>query len=259
MGSPVPHSNAVHDMIVAYAADAADMTAKYLSRLRNSPEFQTIFKVSLATEAVLGAMKSRWLRPRPCSIRSITQQIPLLVLLGQLPVATRELRRVVELCFWTIYFSDHPIEWGSFMASPNLPVVRELETPISYCAHRDAVFYANYARERMGAEPSKIALTSINELRKLISERLNYAVHASEIASTGRKMPAFSTCSKQELMDFGTLYRQVCAHACIAICALDRWSFDRLQVMQRGLFDWLITRKTSKSIRAQEFGLRPKA
>jgi len=254
MAGPLPHTNQIRQMCEDYIDDAKDIISKSLNDLKQSKEYQFIFRVSLAADAVLSELSKTNLKPRLSAARSIVLRIPLLVGLKQISVATIELRRFCELVFWSVYFTDHPVEWASFQRSPSSGFVRDINKPISYGAHREITFYSNYARELMALESSGISVESVDSLRQM-QEELSAVVHPGRIAGAKSKVPPFDEVSPDALKKFGLLQRQVLSHCCILLASFKRRRFDRLQPMQRAHFDWIVGSATEKRIRQASFGL----
>jgi hypothetical protein len=144
MSDLLHHSKEINIMTEQYLKDTDEIIIKSLTTLRKSKAFTLIYKTSLAVEAVLLKLSNRRMNPSLNTLRSINLRIPLLVAIGQSSVAMVELRRFMELCCWSIYFTDHPIEWAYFTSNPNRSFKNNIDNPISYCAHRGFSFYSNY-------------------------------------------------------------------------------------------------------------------
>jgi hypothetical protein len=241
-------------MLGGYVDDAKNIILGSLNSLKQTKEYQLIFRVSLAADAVLSELSKTNLKPSLSAARSIVLRIPLLVGLKQTSVATIELRRFCELVFWSVYFTDHPIEWASFERSPSSGFVRDINKPINYCAHRELTFYSNYARELMADEPSGISVEAVDSLRQ-VQEELSAVVHPGRIASAKPRVPPFDDVSPDSLTKFALVQRQVFSRCCILLAAFKSRRFDRLQPMHRAHFDWIVGAATEKRIRQGPFGL----
>ena len=175
--------------------------------------------------------------------------------MGQISIAMVELRRFIELCYWSIYFTDHAVEWSHFASDPKQGFQNNLDNPISYCAHRGMHFYSNYAKERMKGEPSGIGLKAIISLRDITGE-LNEKVHPGSIASAGKKLPPIDDISEAALKSFGKIQKKVFLNVAILMAAFNRNQFNKLPPMHRAYFDWLVGATLRKAIRAGSFGLQ---
>jgi hypothetical protein len=254
MAGPLPHTAHVQQMMEKYLDDAIFIMHDAHKKLRTSKEFRLVYRCSLATHALLEKVLGTTTRPRPNAVESTVLRIPLIVATRQLSLARIELRRFVELVLWTIYFSEHPVEWQSFQASPDRGFAKSLDEPISYCAHREITFYLSYAKERIQQEPSGLAKEAIDSLRKLHG-RLSAFVHPAHIAGASSRIPPFEDISPDALKTFVDIQRPVLAQACILLAACNRKRFDRLPPMHRAHFDWLIGTTLEKRLRSGHFGL----
>jgi hypothetical protein len=254
MSSLLHHSKEIQNMSGQYLKDASSVINESLVTLKNSSAFQLIYRTSLAADAVLLKLSSKRMKPSLNTLRSIDLRIPLLVAIGQSSVATVELRRFMELCCWSIYFTDHSIEWAHFTSNPNRGFQNNIDNPISYCAHRGVSFYSNYVLELMKGEPSGIAHQAISSLMRISSE-LNATVHPGSIAILAEKSPPVDNISEQNLIKFNKIQKAVFSNSCILLAAFNRKKFNNLPPMHRSYFDWLVGAKLRKNIRAGAFGL----
>jgi len=152
--SILPTSAKIRQLVSHYLADSERIVQTCLAAANSSPTFRQIYQISLATYTVLGSLSSRSLKPPLQAARNIAVRIPLLVSVGQPVVAQAELRRFVELIFWAIYFTDHPVEWKTFVDKTQAGFSRDQRKPIAYAANRELAFYTEYALELMEPEPS---------------------------------------------------------------------------------------------------------
>ena len=254
MPSSLLHSNQIQKMMQRYLSDTSTIVNKSLASLGKSNPFRTIYRISLATDAVLSKLSTKKLRPSLRAARSIVLRIPFIVAVRQPLVATIDLRRFLELVFWTIYFTDHPIEWKRFQTNPSKGFSRDLDKPISFCARRPLNFYINYAKEYMTNEPSGLSQKSIQKLRA-IKEELNATVHPSYIAKSQSRIPPVDSVSDTSLKEFIRTQRCVFSQASILLAAFNRKKFDLFQPIYRAHFDWLVGPATRKRIRKGPFGL----
>src|SRR5690349_17988086 len=132
MSSILPHSDQLKEDALAYLRDAQSVYIECIGRVSGTAEYRKVFKYCMATDAVLSKLSTSRERPRLSSARGLIQRVPLLVAGGQLPSAQGELRRFIEIIFWSVYFSDHPIEWRLFEKNPSQGHVRETSNPIAF-------------------------------------------------------------------------------------------------------------------------------
>jgi hypothetical protein len=257
-GSKVPglllHTEQIQNMMEKYLGDTRLIIDESLAALSKSKAFRLIYKTSLAADAVLLKLSNSRMKPGLNTLRSIDLRIPLLVAVRQTSIAKVELRRFIELCNWSIYFTDHSVEWSHFASEPKKGFQNSIEKPISYCAHREASFYSNYVLERMKDEPSGIGHQAISSLKNISSE-LNAVVHPGNIAISRKKIPPVDDISEQMLMNFTRTQKAVFSNSCILIAAFNRKQFNNLPPMHRSYFDWLVGAKLKKTIRAGAFGI----
>jgi hypothetical protein len=255
MAGPLPHTSEVQSMMSEYLEDALTIIRTQFRRLKKLSEFRAIYRVCLAADAALSKLQSNRMRPNLKAARSIVRRIPLIVGVGQLAVGRIELRRFIELLFWTTYFTDHPIEWANFASNPAAGYGKSLDNPIDFCARRESTFYANYAKERMNEEPSGLGAEAVHSLRRALRE-LNSIVHPGGIATSKLRIPPFEEVGKDSLVEFSRSLRGVLGHGCILAAAINRRGFDRFPPMHRAHLDWLIGIEKSKKLREGAFGLR---
>ena len=254
MSNLLHHSKEMQGLVNQYIDDSHGIIEESLNALKKSNAFRLIYKTSLAADAVLSKLSHNKMKPSLNTLRSIDLRIPLLVAVRQTSIARVELRRFIELCNWSIYFTDHSVEWTHFVSEPRKGFQNNIEKPISYCAHREASFYSNYVLERMKDEPSGIGRQAISSLKQFSSE-LNAAVHPGDIAISTRKIPPVDDISEKMLMNFNKTQKAVFSNSCILIAAINRKKFNNLPPMHRSYFDWLVGTKLRKNIRAGAFGL----
>jgi hypothetical protein len=254
MAGPLPHSAQVQRLAETFLGEVAAEISKAHVTLRKALGFRRIYRISLATDAVLSKLLRFSKRPPPHAARAVVKGVPLLVCARQLGPARIELRRFMELISWDVYFEDHPVEWERFRANPTHGFTRDDKDPIEYCAHRELEYYLNYAKSRVLAEPSKLAEQAVEELR-LLKGKLNEAVHPGSGAHlTGQVVP-LDSIDEHTLRDFSDLQRAAFKNACILIASLRRRRFDGLPAMYRAHFDWLIGDQWAKKLRSGPFGL----
>jgi hypothetical protein len=254
MAAPLPHTRQIGEWADQYLADAESKFAGLLKSLNGNSAFREIYWNSLGADAVLSKLAAvRW-RPHSRSARSLILRIPLLAAVGQSSVAVVELRRLVELTFWTIYFTEHPVEWASFEATPTAGMFPAIDQPIRYCAHRGLKFYLDYGAERLEAEPSGLGSEAVKQIG-IVKDELNAVVHPGKLSVSPGRIPPFEGTSDAELRRFAALQQKVFANICLALAATFRKEFNRLPAMHRAQFDRLVGSAIAKRIRSGAFGL----
>ena len=255
MTHPKRSQSEIKQQVLDYLSDSKNIVEQCVASAASAPHFAEIFRTSLSTNSVLTALSSPNLKPSSNPARSIVLRIPMLMAIGQGAIAKAELRRFLELLLWTIYFTDHPVEWSVFNSESNSGFARDQHQPITYAAHRELGYYVDYARERMESEPSGLAIQSLNELKQA-SHQLNAAVHAGQLARTKGKSTPFESPEQKLLQDFGKLQRAVFSNSCILFAAYRRAQFGVLNAAARTEFDWLVGTKLRKQIRSGTFGIQ---
>jgi hypothetical protein len=254
MAGPLPHGKQFAQWTIDYLADSERITRKSFSALSNSPEFRRIYRNSFAGDAVISKLSSTHWRPRSHSMRCLILRIPFIVGVRQISLAAVELRRLIEITFWVIYFTDHPVEWAEFEANPSKGFHPSIEQPIRYCARRGLKLYVDYAAERFQSEPSGLAKIAVEDLRKLSAE-INPIVHPAQLSTATRKPPPFENLGAADLSTFEQLQKAVFSASALALASLFRREFDKFPATYRAQFDWLIGDTLAKKIRAGNFGL----
>jgi hypothetical protein len=254
MASVLPHSAVIKSNVDEYCKDTQVIVGECVGRVRSESDFREIVKATLATDTVLARLSTRREAPRISAARGLMQRVPLLVAIGQLPASRAELRRFIEVTLWTIYFTDHPIEWRAFCQDVGRGYAKDINAPIAYCAFRERLFYSNYAIELFEKEPSGLAQLAAKKLSTVFAE-LNAFVHPGHVATTTPLRPAWDDVTKKELKQLAMLHRNVCSSACMVLSARFRKQFDRLPPVGRAWFDWLVGSQLAKKLRAGDFGL----
>jgi hypothetical protein len=240
-------------LVAAYLTDTQSIVNSSIAKSKLSAQFAHLFKSALAADSVLMGLNSPRLRPTLATARSVALRLPLLVAVGQRSVATVELRRFLEIIFWCVYFSDHPVEWQEFSTSrKGFESNRRL--PISFNAHRELSFYMHYGAELMKREPSKLGSKAIAKLFSL-KALLNEAVHAGELARGGKRLIPYEDIKASEVEEFTTLAKGVFANSVVVLAAYNRPRFDRLLATQRAYFDWIVGPTVRKEVTSGPFGL----
>ena len=252
--SITPRAAELKRQVAVYLNDVTSILAESSGKALSSAAFADIYHIALSADTVLHGLARPRLQPSLNAARSIALRLPLLAGVGQQSIAMVELRRFLELTCWTIYFSDHPVEWQSFNARSGIGFARDTRKPISYAAHRELAHYVEYVRELMDTEESGLAVAAVDGLKQ-VSHDLNAAVHAGQIArSASLKLP-HDNISEPELRKFGAIARKVFLNSCIVLAAYNRKRFDGLSAAGRAHFDWLVGPAIRKKIRQGPFGL----
>lgn len=249
----LPSTSVFASQIKSYIADTKAIVDSSITTAEKSALLTHIYKTSLATHTVLGALSTAKLKPSVSPARTIAVRVPLLVITGQSSAALTELRRFVELIFWTIYFTDHPIEFQEFTSGSGA-FSKDSAKPISFAAHRELSYYVAYARELMNKEPSGIALKAISAIESA-TKMLNSFVHAGRMARSTIKIPPYDSVEDKDLRDFGKLQRSTFSNCCIALAAYRRLQFNNMGAVSRAYFDLLVGSSIRKQIRGGPFGL----
>lgn len=250
----LPSSAAIRNQIDAYLADSQKQTSSCIAKMPGNQVFRDIYLAALAAHTVLGSLSTSALRPTLASARSIAVRVPLLVSIGQTSVASGELRRFVELIFWTVYFTDHSVEWSKFLQNRTKGFAQDGRHPITYAAHRQLNSYIEYADELMESEPSGLGAASVNEIKQAVWE-LNASVHAGRIARESLRVPPHDDVSEASLRAFLKIERRIFSNCCVLVSAYRRGRFNSLNAISRSYFDWLVGQKVRQKIRAGPFGL----
>lgn len=237
-----------------YVNDSSAILSACLKAARSIKSFQEIYAVSLSADVVLKNLDVPSLRPRLAAGRSIVLRIPMLLSLGQPSLGAVELRRLVELTLWTVYFTDHPIEWNRFGRGSDAGFSQDARKPISFAARRELIHYFEYARELVALEPSGLATMAVDVMKQKTHD-LNASVHAGELAQSVRRSPPHEDMSEAMLLRFKRLQQPVFANCCLLLAAYRRRQFDRFSATARAHFDWLVGPKLRRAVRQGPFGL----
>lgn len=254
MTKVLPSAAILRKMVGTYTEDSRKIVGRCLTVTTVSDAFRDIYQISLATYAVLESLAGPNLRPSLNPARSIAVRIPLLVSVGQSSVGDAELRRFTELTLWTVYFTDHPIEWRTFNEKTGGGFSQDARRPISYSAYRQPHFYLEYALELMEREPSGLGTKALNGVDQALG-KLNAAVHAGRLARATNRIPPHDEVTEPALRNFARLHRQTFSNCVLLLAAYRRSRFDRLNAVARAHFDWLIGPNLKREVRKGPFGL----
>ena len=139
MSSLLPHSEKIRSESQSYLGEVSRCFAD-TKRLGDSSDFRSTYKATLAADAVLSRLASSRCKPRLSAHRTVVRRSLAAFSLGQPGLSRLALRQAIELTFWTIYFSEHSVEWVSFEGNPSLSR-GEPTSPIRHAAHREPAFY----------------------------------------------------------------------------------------------------------------------
>jgi len=254
MISPFPDKAALRKQAAAYVNDSKDILESCVTSAQSTKAFLDAYTLSLATHTVLGGLSSPQLTPKLSPARSIALRVPLLALIGQATAACTELRRFIELIAWTVYFTDHSVEWTEFQKGKG-GFERDRDKPIAYAAHRELSFYLSYANELMAEEPSSLAKSSVASLRGTTA-KLNALIHAGWVAKEKGNSAPFDAADEQALRGFASLQSDTFAHGCVLLAAFRTRNFDKLDASSRAAFDNLVGKSLKRKIRSGPFGLQ---
>lgn len=253
MSSLLPHSARIRSEAQSYLVELSDAVAGLEARLGNSSDFRAAYKAALAADSVLARLASPRCKPRLTAQRTAIRRTLPLFALGQAEMTRLALRQAIELAFWTIYFSDHPVEWAEFQANPSSQSGNP-SLPISHMAHREPAFYRAYAKERFVGESSGLASSAVESLTSAYGN-LSAAIHPADLTTTRRIRPAIDDLSPPQLAALRKIHREVCASLCIVLSAFSTTRFNTLPPVHRAWFDWLIGPTRAKTVRSGPFGL----
>ncbi|HWZ95335.1 MAG TPA: hypothetical protein VNW30_09090 [Opitutaceae bacterium] len=252
--TPLPHSSQENAALADLVATAALENKRSVARWEHDGRLKQLYRSCSAMDAILDGLDDDKMRPSLQASRSIIIQLPVLLLFSFPDVVLFELRRFLEITFWNVYFHEHPVEWRKFSSNTVSGYSRDLEQPIAFCAHRELGFFVNYARERLGSEPSGLGVEAVDELQRAIRE-LNARVHAAALARTHRREIKFRVCSAAETKAASEQAERIFSAAAIVLCAVHRVRFNRFGPAVRAYFDRLVGTKDAKRIRSGSFGL----
>lgn len=252
--TPLPHSSQVNAALAGLVTAAIRENKRSVAKWTPDSRLKQLYRSCSAMDAVLNGLDDGKMRPSLQACRSIVIQLPVLLLFSFPDIVLFELRRFLEITFWNVYFHEHPVEWRKFRSNPVSGYSRDLELPIAFCAHRELGFFVNYARERLGSEPSGLGVKAVDELQIAI-RALNARVHAAALAGSDRREIKFRVCSAAEAKIAGEQAHHVFCAAAIVLCAVHRVRFNRLGPAERSYFDQLVGTKDAKRIRSGSFGL----
>ncbi len=254
MPSPLPHSAALRADVQKYISDVGKEVQGHCLKLSSAPQFRAIYKTSLATDSVLARISSRRHKPKLSATRLLARKIPYLVGVGQMSSARIEIRRLTEMTFWVVYFSDHAVEFQCFEKSPSSGISSNPDLPIEFASRREPSFYRKYAKELFRNEPSGLACEAVDTLSASYSI-LSESAHAGVLVRSGKFASVLDKISNSRMETFSTIHKRVCAAVCMVLAAFSSARFDRLPPVYRAWFDWLIGREAAKRLRSQRFGL----
>ena len=254
MASVLPHSAVIRRSTSTYLGDVEVLAAKTVQCVRALPAFRGVYKVTLATDLVLAGLATRTHSPSLATSRALIRRIPFLASLGQTPGAVVELRRIIELTFWSVFFTEHPREWARFQDLSSHAFVHPDAEPLTAAACREPSFYRKYARDLLQSEPSGLAVSAVDRLGVEYGN-ISEVVHPAKLTSGPRVPPVFELPEEGQMQALGKQFRAVCRDVSIVLAAVTRRRFDNLGPVQRAWFDWLLGSAKAKRLRSGPFGL----
>jgi|GEM_PF-6311859 len=251
--TPLPHSSQLNAALQKLIADASQAKGAGVVSFSSSPRLKHLYRLCNATDAILDELDESRMRPSLQAARTIVLNQPILLLYSFVEEALVDLRRFVELAMWNIYFTDHPVEWREFLESSGFS--RDIEQPISFCAHRELGFYLSYAKELMRREPSGLAVLSLDAIQNSV-RKLNKHAHAAMLALSTRRAAVLKERSDTDAKQLCEFASEVLGHVSIVLCAAHQKRFNRFGPAQRAYFDFLAGPSISKKIRGGQFGIK---
>ena len=254
MASVLPHSTVLRRESALYLDDVETLAKRTVNSVRSAAAFRSVYKVVLATDTVLGGIAGARQRPKLSTLRAVLRRVPLLVSLAQISGAAIELRRIIELCFWTVYFTEHPREWTRFTELPSHGIARADADPLTWAACREPSYYRQYAREVLRGDPSGLAREAVDRLGVQYGN-ISEVVHPARLTVGGRIPPVLESHEERDLQASARQIRAVCSGVVLVLAAVSPNRFNRLGPVPRAWFDWLVGTPTSRRLRAGPFGL----
>ncbi len=255
MSRPLSHSSVVVRQVHDFLTELEEVLGGDIALLKSSSGYRSVFKTSLATYSVLVEFSRREVLPFLKGAAGVARRVPLLLACRQVSLSYVELRRFVELAVWYVYFKEHPVEWEEFAENPSRGFLRDVDKPVSYCAHREIAWYLAYTRERFKNESSGLAVSAVNALSKHYAE-LSAQVHAASGTLPRLTLAEpFDKVDQEQLSRFRKSQKAVFANGALLVAALKPKRLGKLGANERSWFDWLIGKRDSRRLRGGPFGL----
>ena len=252
MTPPIPHSATINAQLKDYLKDALDAIIKSTDSIPAESAFRAIYKNSLGTFTPLTKVSRRQL-PLLKTACGIVKRCPLLISTRQVQLAYVELRRLIEVATFYPYFFEHPVEWGEFSANPGEGYGSDRDRPISWCAHRELRWYANYIKERYSQDRSGLIAYAVDTNSECYSELSKY-VHAALDHLTKKPLTeAFDSVESDSLEKFSRMQRKVYCSSLIVAVAPRVEVVGKLNAVERDWFDWILGNARQMKIRGGEF------
>jgi len=245
--------SAILALVAEYATDERVLAERSISSFTAHARFREIFHTALSFEAVTSYISSATFRPSLSAPRALVLRIPVLVSLGQISAAQAELRRLLELVAWSVYFTDHRREWDEFTSVASKGFTQNQRTPIAYAAHREASFYLEYMDELMLLDDSGAAKQAVETLKQ-VHYQLNSVIHPGGLAR-GAPAPPFDNVDDGILDRFSRLLREALSNSALILCAFRRERFSRMPAGPRDHLSHLLSTQKRKAISKGNFGL----
>ena len=252
MTPPIPGSGTINAQLKEFLEDALSAMTKSARSVPSESAFRAIYKNSLGTFTPLTKLARRQL-PLLKTACGIVKRCPLLIATRQVQLGYVELRRLIEVITFYPYFFEHPVEWSEFSENPGEGYGTDRDKPISWCAHRELRWYANYARERYRHDKSGLTTYAIDTNSACYLELSKY-VHAALDHLTKKPLTeAFDSIDGASLERFASMQRKVYCSALILAVAPKPEGIGTLNAIERDWFDWLLGNARQMKIRGGEF------
>lgn len=252
MSSVLPHSGTIRAHVRDYCSEVSEYVVEALGRSEAESAMVLAYKTALALDCSLGSI-ARSARPSIKFLRVLNRQILVHIAIGLEEAALTEMRRLMEGVVLSLYYSDHPVEYERMARDPSTAIVKGIDRPISFCAHREPTFYFNYVKDRMSDESSGQGKAAVDVLATQYRE-CSVVVHA-KAASLDRRPLRLVHMDARVRESVAKRHRIISSAVCILVSA--RWTaaFGKLGPVQRAWFDWLVGTQRAKAIRGAQFGL----
>lgn len=252
MTAKIPHSAIITSQLNEYLQDALKAIQASAAVVPSISSFRAIYKNSVGTFTPLTKLSRRRL-PLLKTACGVVKRCPLLIATRQTQLAYVELRRLIEVITCYPYFSEHPVEWASFSEDPGGGYAGDLEKPISWSAHRELRWYANYIKERYEGDKSGLAKYAVDTNSECYSQ-LSYYVHAALDHLTKKPLTeVFDSIDGTSLEQFSRMQRKVYCSALILAVAPKPEVIGKLDPVERAWFDWVLGNNRQMKIRAGDF------
>jgi len=249
MATLITHSRVTHAHMQEFLSDLVISITATAEQFASSTHYKHIYKTSLASFAALKILGRRQL-PLVKNAAESARRIAVLIACRQTTQASVEMRRFIELIVWFPYFSEHSVEWSEFTENPWTGFLKYDDNPIAFNAHREFSFYVSYIRERSKCGASSALALALADLSIAYADT-SRSVHAAPLPSHGKQpLGAVDDFDDARLKEFAEMHRTTAA-AGLSVVAWSRAdALQQLPAVERGLFDWLLGKKSANAARA---------